>query len=184
MPLDPMLLSGTAEAAMLAAAAWQDARHQRIPNAVVLPGAAVALALSLMPGGVGIANALGGLAAGLMLLLPLYLMGVTGAGDVKLLAAVGAFTGMPGILGVALLAFVVGGALSLAWAIHLRLLRKVLANLNVAAFTTIAELCSGRLPNARGFPVSTARIPYAVAIAAGALIHALLAASGWRSVFS
>jgi len=177
------VLTFVAAAAMLAAAVWHDVRYRRVPNAVVLGGTLAGLALAGVPGGVGVMNALGGMAAGFAVLLPLYLMRVTGAGDVKLMAAVGALAGWPAIVGIALASFVAGGVLSLALALRLRVLPGVLRNLRTAAVVTVAELASGRLPDGAGFPVTSARMPYAIAIAAGAAVYSLLAASGARSIF-
>jgi prepilin peptidase CpaA len=176
-------LSIVAAAAMLAAAVWHDVRYRRVPNTVVLGGTLAGLALAGMPGGVGALNALGGMAAGFAVLLPLYLMRVTGAGDVKLMAAVGALAGWPAIVGIALASFIAGGVLSLALALRLRVLPGVLRNLRTAAVVTVTELASGRLPDGSGFPVTSARMPYAIAIAAGAAAYCLLAASGSRGIF-
>ena len=168
--------------AMLVAAVWRDATAQRIPNWAVLSGAAFALALSTAHGGIGLGRAMSGLAAGLALLLPFNLLRVMGAGDVKLLAAVGAFVGFPGVLGVALVAFLAGGAMSLAWAIRFRNVRTVLRNLRAGFFTGLAQVVAGNLPRAGDLPVSTIRLPYAFAIAIGAGAHVLLSGKlGWKN---
>ena len=80
--------------AALVLAAITDLRSQRIPNWLSLPLAAVGLVVhSFAVGGEGIAFAAAGLAAGFALLIPFYALGGMGAGDVKLLAAVGAWVG-------------------------------------------------------------------------------------------
>lgn len=159
-------------AAMLAAAVWSDMRHRRIPNRLVLMGLVAALGLSLAPGGTGLGSAIGGAAAGVALFLPLHVLRVMGAGDVKLMGAVGAFTGFPGVLAVALLTLLAGGALSLAWALRLRLLRRVVHNVRTGLFLSMADVANGSLPRPESLPTVEARIPYALAIAAGAVAQA------------
>jgi len=160
--------------AMLAVAVWTDLRQRRIPNRLVLAGMGVALALSMAPGGIGPGSAVGGMAAGLVLLLPLHLLRVMGAGDVKLMAAVGAFTGFPAVLTVALVTVLAGGALSLAWALYRGQLGEVLNNVRTGLFLAAADVAGRALPRASSLPTVEARIPYAVAIAAGAAAQAWL----------
>jgi prepilin peptidase CpaA len=168
------LIALAAGAAMLAGAVWSDTRQRRIPNRLVFAGCCAALALSLAPGGIGIGSALGGMAAGFALLLPLHLLRVVGAGDVKLMAAVGAFTGFPAVLTVALITLLAGGALSFAWAVHLRQLRQVLHNVRTGLFLSMADVANRSLPRPDSLPTVEARVPYAVAIAAGAVAQAWL----------
>src|SRR5690606_25938791 len=102
---------------LVAAAGWLDLRTGRIPNVVTLTGLAVALALRALLDPSLLGPGLAGAALGLGVSLPLFALGGLGGGDVKLLAAVGAFLG-PGKLGTALLAAgLAGGALALAVAV-------------------------------------------------------------------
>ena len=103
----------TACAVMLTVASIADTRTGRIPNLVVLAGAVSACLVSAMPLGTGLAQALLGMLAGLLLFMPFYIFRLLGAGDVKLLAAVGTFTGFPDILYVALVAGLCGGFIAL-----------------------------------------------------------------------
>ena len=156
-------------AAMLAAAVLSDVTVRRIPNLAAFLGAVAALALSVSPGGTGAGNAMLGLACGLAVPLPFKLLGVMGAGDVKLLAAVGAFVGFPGVLWVITVAFVAGGALSLAWAMRYRAARAMMGNLRAG----LVQVTAGRLPRPGGLPLSGVRVPYSFAIVIGALGYAL-----------
>lgn len=153
---------------MLGTAVWTDLRTARIPNGVVAAGLALAVMLSVTPQGGGLERAIGGAVTGLSLLLPLYLLGVSGAGDAKLLGAVGAFVGFPAILGVALTMFVSGGVLAIAWALQARLLRDVLRNLRDAALALLTRPSLSTLVSLR---LSARRIPYSLAIATGALLQ-------------
>jgi prepilin peptidase CpaA len=76
---------------LLCAAAWHDAKSFRIPNAIIVTGVALGIALnSFVPDGLGFTSAALGMLAGLVGLFPLYLLRIWGAGDVKLMAVVGA----------------------------------------------------------------------------------------------
>lgn len=80
--------------AVVWAAAWVDFRTFRIPNALVVFGVAFGLlAQAWGAGSDGLGQALAGLGLALVLLLPIYLLGHMGAGDVKLMGAVGALLG-------------------------------------------------------------------------------------------
>ena len=70
-----------------------DLRTSRIPNLLTFSAAAAGLAWHAFGGWAPLASALGGLALGLLLFLPIYLLRGMGAGDVKLLAALGAWLG-------------------------------------------------------------------------------------------
>lgn len=98
------------------AAVW-DVRRRRVPNVLVFPAAVLGIALQLaLAGWQGGAAALGGLAVGLALLFPGYLLGTTGAGDVKLMAAVGTFLGPQDAALAALASIAVGGLIALGYA--------------------------------------------------------------------
>ncbi|WP_137174033.1 prepilin peptidase [Massilia sp. HP4] len=167
--------------ALLGAAVWHDVRARRIPNAVVFPGMLAAFALHvLLPagdglfggqvGGLGLLQSLGGWGLGLALLLPMYALRLMGAGDVKLLAMVGAFIGAGQILTVGLVTLVAGGLLALAFAAWQGSLRRLVGNAwhmamhsafsalagSIAAPVTPPEAASGRLPYAVAIAVATA----------------------------
>jgi prepilin peptidase CpaA len=72
---------------------------RRIPNWLTVPAAAMALLYhTLAPHGIGPLLALAGFAVGFSLLLLPWLLGGGGMGDVKMLAALGAWLGPLGIL--------------------------------------------------------------------------------------
>jgi prepilin peptidase CpaA len=84
--------------ALVSAAAISDLRTRKIPNPLLLTGLILGLGLSLMTKGTdGLLSSLAGFGLGFALLLPGYLLRFTGAGDVKLLATLGVFSG-PGML--------------------------------------------------------------------------------------
>lgn len=104
--------------AAAAAAAWTDLRCHRIYNGMVLPLLLTGLVCQGLAGGIpALVQAVGGAALPL-LLLPLFLTGMLGAGDIKLLMALGAWLGVARSGELMVLAVLCGGgmaALMLAW---------------------------------------------------------------------
>lgn len=146
---------------VVAAAAVTDLRAQRIPNWLTLPAALVGLALrAAFLGGDGLLAGLGGWAVGCALLLPLFLLGWLGAGDVKLLAAIGAIGGPELVLFTCLWAGVFGGPIAMIGLIRSRRLGLVLAQAYVLK----------TLPGPKTSFITVGRIPYAPAIALGAFV--------------
>ncbi len=79
---------------LLILALIHDIRFSRIPNWLTLPAIVVAVILHIsMDGLYGLRMSLGGMAVGFCLFIGFYLLGGMGAGDVKLMAAVGALLG-------------------------------------------------------------------------------------------
>lgn len=113
-------------------AAWTDWRSRRIPNWLTLPGLAVGVAInSYAHGWQGTKISLEGAALALILLLPVVMLRGLGAGDWKLMGAVGAFAG-PTLFVVILTASVlVAGAMAIVQMIRARRVRKTLRNLVV-----------------------------------------------------
>jgi prepilin peptidase CpaA len=92
-------------------AAVIDLRTRRVPNGLTGAAAAIGVAMALTGAGrVGIVGAVLGGVIGLMLMLPGYLWGATGGGDVKLLAAVGTLLGPDRVL-IAFFGMAIGGGL-------------------------------------------------------------------------
>lgn len=95
-------------------AAGRDLAERSIPNRLVLVAFGFALGAHLLAGSPAWVPA-AGMAVGLLLFLPLYLANGMGAGDVKLMAAVGCFAGPSLSLQIALATCLAGGALSLGF---------------------------------------------------------------------
>ncbi len=98
--------------AVLVAAAAIDGPTRRVPNWLTFPFALGGLAFSFAPGGLDPLMSLVGLVVGLGLLLVLHAIGGMGAGDVKLLAGVGAWVGPVLTVGAFAATSVVGGVIA------------------------------------------------------------------------
>lgn len=156
---------------LLGLAALIDWRTLRIPNWLTGGGAVLGLGWSVLAppsAQMGWDMALAGLALGLVLMLPMYLLGVMGAGDVKLMAMAGAYLGLPGTLHAVACVFVTGGLLALltvavrdAWRPLWRNLWGLLTVLHVAPEAIVRP---GGLRVARP---SVGKLPYGVSICVG-----------------
>ena len=151
-----------------AASAIVDLRCRRVPNPLTLAIAALGVALAAARvTGVSPLQALGGLAVGLLLMFPGFLIGATGGGDVKLFAALGTVLG-PSRTGWAFLyTALVGAALALAIAWR----RKRLATTIERAVALVSA--DGATVRDIEHPAQHNRFAYAPAIALGALAAAL-----------
>lgn len=95
-----------------------DFRQRRVPNWLVLAGAAVALAalaLGMQPFGLDWTTALTGATAGFALLLLVYAIGYMGAADVKFAGALGLWVGLPALLPIWIGASLLAGLHSALW---------------------------------------------------------------------
>jgi prepilin peptidase CpaA len=125
-----LMLSPLSLCAWAACAAWFDWRHRRLPNALTLGGLSAGLFFLLWfgtswTGGSAISAWLAlGLAAALTL--PGYLLGKLGAGDVKLLMAMGLLSGWHALLTTFLIGSLVGLLLGL-WPLARRRLQEMLS---------------------------------------------------------
>lgn len=152
---------------LLLAASYTDLKGHRIPNVLTLGSAVAGLLVQAWFLGLdGVLSGLGGMALGLVLYLPFYLLGGMGAGDVKLMAAVGAFLEPQTVLLAAGLSLVAGALIGLgvivARIILLGVLRPYLMTAKYLLFT------GTYIPPATDITVDT-RFPYAAAIAVGTL---------------
>jgi prepilin peptidase CpaA len=104
-----MFLSG-----ILILSAGIDFDRQKIPNLITYPGMAIALSYhGLTRGADGLLFSLAGLAVGIGILLVPYLMGGMGAGDAKLMGAVGAVIGAKGVIYALICTAIIGGVYAL-----------------------------------------------------------------------
>jgi prepilin peptidase CpaA len=123
------------------ACGW-DLRTQRIPNVLTFGAAGAALVWTAAAGGwLGLQSATLGWLTGAAIFLPVFLLRGMGAGDIKLLAALGAWLGAVHVLWVAVFAGVAGGILALGLAFASGYARQAVSNLlALFAFWRVAGL--------------------------------------------
>jgi prepilin peptidase CpaA len=145
-----------------------DLRSRRIPNALTVTGAATALVLRAPLGWEALADGVLGLGLALVLTVPLFALNALGGGDVKLLAAVGAFLGPVELLGACLLIALLGGVVAVLEARRRGSRRVVFLNVSYMLGRWFSPVRRELAPTLTS-PDAMA-IPYGVPIAAGALI--------------
>ncbi len=152
---------------LLVTAVYTDIRWARIPNWLTVSAMGIGmLTHAWIQGLQGAGFSLAGLSVGLGLFLILYACKVIGAGDVKLMAAIGAILGPSGVLSVAALSVLAGGvyalgAMSYQWGLagtSKKLTFATYGAWSTGGATGVGEL---RLPF---------KLRYGLAIAAGTLL--------------
>lgn len=127
---------------LLLGAAIYDLRYRRIPNWLTVTGVLIGVSVNALigPPEAGLLFALQGLAAGFGVYLVLYLLHAMGAGDVKLMAAVGALVGYQRWFGIFFVTAIIGGALALLIVSLRGRMRKTLWNVGFI----LSEMKQGR----------------------------------------
>jgi len=116
-------------AVAIVAAAW-DLKTRRIPNFLTFGAAIVAVLVHLYLSGLaGGGWSIAGWLVGVAFFLPFFALGGMGAGDVKLLAALGAWLGPGPAMWVALFSLIAGGVLGLVVALGYGYWTQALANI-------------------------------------------------------
>jgi prepilin peptidase CpaA len=161
-------------------AAMYDLRTRRIPNWLCLVGLVLGIGLNaFLYENAGLWTALKGCGLAMAIYLPLWLLRGMGAGDVKLMAAIGAVIGPGNWLGILVLTSLIGGVSAIALVIAKHRIEQTLQNLRLilmswryrqAPYTLSPEL---DIRSDKGM-----RLPHAVLIAFGSLGF-LLAAAIW-----
>lgn len=161
-------------------AAGCDVRQRRIPNALTMPLLAFGLVWVTWLGGLaGLAEAAG---TCVLLALPYVLLFIFvggGAGDAKLMGAIGAWLGLRYGLTVLVCVMIAGGGLAIAKAISQKRLKFVLTGLFVSVYAIILFLMGQKTMRSASYGTDIERngnldLPYGVAIFAGVSAAAVI----------
>jgi prepilin peptidase CpaA len=159
---------------LVVTAAVFDLMTRRIPNWLNLTALLLGFGLNFfLHQTLGLWQSLGGLGLALLIYFPLYLVRGMGAGDVKLMAAVGAIVGPWNWLAIFLLGALVGGVLGLVFLLARGRLLRTLRNVGIL----INELLHLRPPYARHEELDISKgvtLPHGASVAVGALLFVLL----------
>jgi prepilin peptidase CpaA len=168
---------------LLVLASVSDYRTYQIPNLLTVSGMVfgliynTAVPLSINP---GFFWALGGLFVGFLIMLPLYVLRVMGAGDVKLMAMVGAFLGVTDTLHAVIFSFIVGGMAALAFALFNKALVRMLGNVKNAAQMMMMSAIGGFRPDIQiEASKSVGKLPYGICISIGTVAYVVAKQLGY-----
>ena len=157
---------------LAASVIYNDVRYRRIPNLLVLSALVAGLTINILFGGLhGLGNSLLGLGAAFIPMLLLHIFGAMGAGDVKLMGAVGSILGV-GLMPVTLILVVmIGGALAIFSTLRAG---TMFTTLHGVLRIFVGILPGWEMPRFAMAPDRRHTIPYGVAIMVGSLISAAL----------
>ena len=178
--MDPFLV--TFLSSILIIAAVIDIRVKKIPNLITFPTMVLGpVYYGVTNGWDGLLFSLGGLALGMGIFFILYMMGGMGAGDVKLMGAVGAIVGSKGILLTALFSAIVGGVYAL---IVLLFNIEYLKDLIKRSYITIKSFVFTKqfIPVPAEKSLKKPTLCYGVAIAIGTFSYLILEAYGCNPI--
>jgi len=167
---------------LVASSGFFDLKERKIPNKITFTGILIGILFNIITGGgIGLLQSLLGMFAGLAIFFLPFAMGGMGAGDVKLMGAIGALMGWQFSLMTAVYSALVGGVMVLGYLLFKGTLRDTLKKMIFSLFTILLNFA-----NRLGYNEYTYRaqekfqkngntyqkvyIPYGVAIAGGAVL--------------
>ncbi len=166
---------------LLVLCAFEDARRKIIPNKYTVPAILIGVILMTMNNGfLGFKDSLIGFAFGFLIFLIPFVFGLMGAGDVKLMAAIGALKGFTFTVSALLASGLVGGIITIIYIVYKKQFVRTLVNMFGMIFRPISKsiyLKSGNITSKRIYDYfenkklesSNLYIPYAIPIAIGTL---------------
>jgi prepilin peptidase CpaA len=170
-PLAPFV--AVALAALAGVAAVTDMDSRRIPNWLTAAGVLVGFALNIfLYGSTGLKNSGYGLGLAILVYLPLFLLRGMGAGDVKLMAAIGALAGPGNWLRIFILTALIGGLVAVAFILYRGALGRACKNIG----RILLSAFRGRAPyqDAPELDVTSGRglsLPHGAVIALGTFLY-------------
>ena len=171
----------------LSTSAIIDFRSQKIPNLITIPTVIVALLYHFLTNGIdGLIFSALGLATGIGLLILPYILGGMGAGDAKLLGAVGAILGSKSVFVAFLLIGLVGGIYAIIIILlNQRQFKGFFKDFFVKQLITLKLFILTRklIPDPVEETKKKPKVCYGVAIALGTFIYMGLDLSGHHLIF-
>jgi len=166
----PQIVMTVVALAVAFVACITDVQSRRIPNVLTFGAAAVAIVVHGIVGGLsGLGTSVAGWLLGAALFMPFFALGGMGGGDVKLLAALGAWLGPRDAFWVALYASLAGGVMAVVVALGSGYLKTALGN--VRNLMTYWVLVGPRpVPGLTLEESKAPRLAYAVPIFAGTVV--------------
>lgn len=164
-------------ALLAAVAGYTDYRWRRIPNWLTVPGLLLGIAVnSAAHGWRGTKESLLGAGLGLLLLLPFVLVRSLGAGDWKLIGALGAFLGPQQLIAILFATLLIAGFMALILVIWKKRVRQTFRNIG----RMLAAMASLRLPGQELTLENPAalKVPFGVAVAIAVILYAI--GQAWR----
>jgi prepilin peptidase CpaA len=157
-------------APVAAIAGATDWRWRRIPNWLTVPGLLLGVAVNSVAGGwAGAKSSLLGAGLGLALLLPFVLIRSLGAGDWKLVGALGAFLGPQRLVAVLFVAALVAGLMAVVLIVWKRRVGQTMRNLwRMATALFMFRLPGGELSLDNPEAV---KVPFGVAVAIAVFLN-------------
>lgn len=153
-------------------ASWVDGTQRRVPNWLNAALLAAGLTVQGLFNGLhGVGSGLAGAAAGFALLIVPWLMHGMGAGDVKLMAAIGAWFGAAMTFWAFVAGAVIGGVMGLAMIMIARKSRQACANMN----TIMMKLSNPAhwftdFGGAKSFGETSQLLPYGIPLTIGSIV--------------
>ena len=166
---------------ILASGFW-DLKERKIPNKVTFTGILIGILFNALTGGFpGLLQSIIGLLAGLAIFFLPFAIGGMGAGDVKLMGAIGALKGWQFSVMTALYSALVGGVMVLIYLLYTGKLRETLKKMLYALINQLLQFATRLGYNEtvykahekfskNGHDYKKIYIPYGVAIAGGAVL--------------
>ncbi|MDQ3060676.1 MAG: A24 family peptidase [Pseudomonadota bacterium] len=168
---------------LLITASVSDYTTYKIPNWLTVSGILFGLIYNtLFPFSAqhGFLWALGGLLIGFFAMLPFYGLRIMGAGDVKLMAMVGAFLGITDTLYAVVFSFIAGGIGALVFALANQALARMLVNIKNISQVFILTAISGFKPEIHmETGASVGKLPYGICISIGSATYLITRQLGY-----
>jgi len=160
-------------AAVLGTACVTDVRTKKIPNLLTFPAIAIAVSYHVATTGLqGFFFSAGGMMLGIAMLIIPYLMGGMGAGDVKLMGAVGAALGPGGVLMAAILTGIVGGIYAIIVLIQDNTVKAIIRRWGIVLTTVLTK--TQHIPVPESDSKKKQSLHYGIAIACGTVLYIVM----------